>query len=157
MRPARADEAAALTALERRASTAALAHVFDPVAHPYPHSQVERRWEDLLGESGVSVLVQDAAGASGDLAVLVAHDAERVRHLAVDPGSWGSGLGDEALAAAAAAIRAGGVRPRLRCLAENHRALGFYGRRGWVRSGVEARTEWPPYPLEVELLAPAEP
>ncbi|MFY0408768.1 GNAT family N-acetyltransferase [Solicola sp. PLA-1-18] len=40
---------------------------------------------------------------------------------------------------------------RLWCLADNHRARGFYQHLGWHPSGSSRPVEWPPYPLEIEL------
>ncbi len=115
------------------------------------------RWVRTLADPRVRVEVVDGHGA-GRLDCYVAWDPGLLRHLAVRPEAWGTGLARGAVDRAAAAIRAGGMRPRLWCLADNHRALGLYAHLGWVRSGVEQPARWPPYPIEVELVleAPAD-
>jgi GNAT superfamily N-acetyltransferase len=137
-------DAPLLADLERDANLVALAHVFPADQHAFPYDDVLARWRRTLAEPGVTVVVVD--GTEG-LAAYVAHDGVTLRHLAVDPGRWGSGLGSSAVAQA----EAGGAR-RLWCLDANRRARRLYERRGWRPSGVERRAEWPPYPVEVEYV-----
>lgn len=147
-RAASCDDAVALRDLERAASLAALAHVFPPSRFPYPDGEVLDRWRSTLAEEGVEVLVVDD---SPGLASLVAWDDEVVRHLAVDPARWGEGL---ARAALTHVLDRSSTR-RLWCLAANHRARGFYRHLGWEPSGTSRLAEWPPYPMEVELVFPS--
>lgn len=117
----------------------ALAHVFPSARHPYPDLAVLTRWEHLLADPAVTTLVgEDAQG----LTCFVAFDAQRLRHLAVRPDLWGSGLAEEAFEASTA--------PRLWCLEANHRARRFYARHGWRETGVSRTSEFPPFPVELE-------
>lgn len=146
------DDVRGLTDLEEAANLVGLAHVFD--GRPFPRAAVEQRWRETLADPEVVVEAVDGAGR---LDCFLAHDRSRLRHLAVHPDRWGSGLGRAAVERAAAAIRRGGAVPRLWCLAENHRALGLYTHLGWTATGVEQRAEWPPYPVERELVLAGSP
>ena len=148
-REALAGEDLALTRLERSANLLALGHVFPPDEYPYPTGEVRERWQGLLRDASVLVGVcEDAVG----LTAVVAFDTELLRHLAVRPDAWGTGLARSALDWA---TRQAPVR-RLWCLEENTRALGFYGHLGWTPTGARQRAEFPPYPVEIELSRPSE-
>ena len=143
-RRATADDAVALRDLERVASRAGLAHVFGDL--PYPDDDVLARWALLLDDPEVVVeVVEDEQG----LVALTAHDGSTLRHLAVRPDPWNAGLGREGFARAEAA----GAR-RLWVLEANARARGLYGALGWSPSGVVQDCPWPPFPTEVEYVAP---
>lgn len=150
-RAAGPDDAVGLRDLEREANLVGLAHVFPAADFPFPDDEVLARWRRVLTEPGVRVEVSDGPDGPGP-DCFVAHDATTLRHLAVHPRRWGSGLARAAVTRAAEAIRAGGREPRLWCLAANHRALGLYLHLGWEPSGVEQRSEWTPYPVELELV-----
>ena len=143
-RRATAAYAVALRDLERVASQAGLAHVFGDL--PYPDDDVLARWALLLEDPTVVVeVVEDDHG----LVALTAHDGSTLRHLAVRPGHWSAGLGREGFARAEAA----GAR-RLWVLADNDRARALYGSLGWAPSGASQECPWPPYPAELEYVAP---
>jgi GNAT superfamily N-acetyltransferase len=144
-RTATAEDAAALRDLEREANLVGLAHVFDGLA--FPDDDVLARWEATLADPTVTVLMSDDAFTSWD-------DAGRLRHLAVRPDRWGTGLAREGVALAAAGIRATGRTPVLWVLVANHRARGLYAHLGWEPTGREQSAEWPPYPTEIELRLP---
>lgn len=144
-RPAGPADAVALRDLEREANLVALAHIFPPEDHPFPDEEVLARWRRTLAEPGVVVEVVDGPG-EGRLACFVAYDAGVLRHLAVSPARWGTGLARAAVARAEAAIST----PRLWCLRDNGRARGLYAHLGWRATGRERAAEWPPYPIEVE-------
>lgn len=143
-RRASAQDAVALRDLERLASRSGLAHVFGDL--PYPDDDVLARWVLLLDDP--EVVVEVAEDEDG-LVVLAAHDGENLRHLAVRPDHWGSGLGREGFARAEAA----GAR-RLWVLADNARARRLYESLGWRPSGVTQECPWPPFPTELEYAAP---
>lgn len=143
-RRATSGDVVALRDLERAASRAGLAHVFGDL--PYPDDDVLARWVLLLDDPEVVVeVVEDDAG----LVALAAHDGTSLRHLAVRPDHWGSGLGREGFARAEAA----GAR-RLWVLADNGRARALYESRGWRPSGTSQECPWPPFPTELEYAAP---
>jgi GNAT superfamily N-acetyltransferase len=139
------DDAVPLRDLEREANLVALAHVFAGL--PFPDEGVLDRWRATLAEPGVTVLRTDVA--------FVCWDADgRVRHLAVHPDHWGTGLAREGVELAVAGIRAGGRDPVLWVLAANHRARALYEHLGWEPTGREQPAEWAPYPTEIELGLP---
>ncbi len=137
-------DAPALADLERDANLVALAHVFPPEDHPFPHDQVLARWHAVL-EDDVVVEVVDGTGR---LSAYVAHDGRLLRHLAVHPLAWGGGLG---AAGVTRATTAGASR--LWCLTANARARALYERLGWRPTGAERVAEWPPHPHEIEYAA----
>jgi GNAT superfamily N-acetyltransferase len=143
-RRATADDVVALRDLERIASRRGLAHVFGDL--PYPDDDVLARWALLLDDPEVVVeVVEDAEG----LVALAAHDGTSLRHLAVRPDHWNAGLGREGLARAEAA----GAR-QLWVLELNTRARALYESLGWAPSGRSQECPWPPYPTELEYVAP---
>ncbi|QZY27996.1 GNAT family N-acetyltransferase [Nocardioides coralli] len=135
-------DADALADLERAANLVALGHLFPPAEHPFPYAEVRERWLATLDDALVTVEVVDG---EGHLDAFVAHDPLTLRHLAVHPDRWGSGL------ARAAVTRARGAgATRLWCLEGNHRARGLYEHLGWRPTGCSRAATWPPHPLELE-------
>ena len=151
LREARPEDAAALAALERDANLVALGHVFPPDRFPFPLAQVQARWESLLEDPTVRLGVMDGPGR---LEVLVAHDDEVLRHLAVHPERWGCGWARRAVVWAVAGIRRREGTPRLWVLRENERARSLYRHLGWVPMGQQQQCEWPPHPVELEHRLP---
>ena len=139
------DDAEALRDLEREANLVGLAHVFPGL--PFPDEGVLARWRAALADPGVTVMRTDAAFTSWDV-------DGRLRHLAVHPDRWGTGLAREGVALAVAGIRAAGRTPVLWVLVANERARGLYEHLGWEPTGREQKAEWPPYPTEVEYRLP---
>jgi GNAT superfamily N-acetyltransferase len=131
--------------LEREANLVGLAHVFPGL--PFPDEGVLERWRSTLVEPGVTVLMTDAAFTCWD-------DDGRLRHLAVHPDRWGTGLAREGVELAVSAIRAAGRVPVLWVLVANVRARALYEHLGWVETGRSQPAEWPPYPTEVEYRLP---
>lgn len=149
-RPATPADAVALRDLEKAANLASLGHVFPPELHPYPDEAVLARWRAALDEPGVRVEVVRGAGR---LRAVAAYDATTLRHLAVHPDDWGTGLGRLTVHRALAGIAAVGAdRALLWCLEENHRARGLYAHLGWRRTGRTRAAEWAPYPVEGEYV-----
>jgi GNAT superfamily N-acetyltransferase len=141
-RTATLDDAVALRDLEREANVAGLAHVFPGL--PFPDAGVLARWEATLAEPGVNVLLTEAAFTCWDA-------TGRLRHLAVHPDRWGTGLARQGVELAVAGIRSSGLVPVLWVLAANQQARGLYEHLGWEPTGREQPAEWPPYPTELEL------
>ena len=141
-RPATTSDAVALRDLERAANLVGLAHVFGDL--PFPDEGVLVRWQETLADPSVSVRMTEGAFTSWD-------DDGRLRHLAVHPDRWGTGLARAGVELAVAGIRAAGSTPSLWVLVENHRARGLYEHLGWRPTGRQQPAEWPPYPVEMEL------
>jgi GNAT superfamily N-acetyltransferase len=144
-------DAAVLRDLEREANLVGLAHVFPAEEFPFPDGGVLARWEATLANPGVTVEVY----ADPDPVVLLAYDlAGRLRHLAVAPERWGTGLGRAGVDRAVVAMTAAGLVPTLWVLTGNHRARSLYEHLGWEPTGREQAAEWPPYPTELEMRLP---
>jgi GNAT superfamily N-acetyltransferase len=153
-RQATPEDAQALLDVERAAGIAALGHIFPPGMYPFPSDEVLAKWQAAITEPGVRVLVLDdddtSRGGGSRLACFVAHDEQLLRHLAVHPAHWGSGLARAAMDRAVAEMS----DPRLWCLADNDQAIGFYEHLGWRRTGRSQAAEYPPFPDEVEMVLP---
>jgi GNAT superfamily N-acetyltransferase len=154
-RRATSDDLPRLLELEREASLAALGHVFPPDRYPYPDADVLARWALVLAEPGAEVVVRDDPDGSGRLDVLVAYDDSTLRHLAVRPDRWGTGLASSAIATALRAMdRRGTTLAQLWCLEENHRARRVYEHLGWRPTTDRQRAPWPPHPVEMRYTRP---
>ncbi len=139
-RRATADDAGALTDLERDANLVGLAHVFGEL--PFPYDAVLTRWALVLDDPEV---VTEVVGGDRGLVALAAYDHESLRHLAVHPDSWGRGIARAGVRRAVA-----GGATRLWVLTDNHRARGLYESLGWAPSGVTQECPWVPHPIELE-------
>ncbi|MDP3894657.1 GNAT family N-acetyltransferase [Nocardioides sp.] len=147
------DDAVALRDLEREANLASLGQVFPPDRFPYPADDVLARWHIVLTDPDATTLVVRAD--HGGLDALVAFDSASVRHLAVRPVHWGTGLARAALGHAVRAITAEGEGPaELWCLVDNHRARGLYEHLGWSATADRQEAPWPPHPVEMRYLLP---
>jgi RimJ/RimL family protein N-acetyltransferase len=147
-RTATPQDSPALRDLEREATLAGLGHVFAPERHPFPDDDVLARWALVLDEPDVDVLVRDAEG--GRLDVFAAYDDRSLRHLAVHPDLWGTGLATVAIGAVLQAIaRRGTTVAELWCLEENRRARRLYEHLGWEPTADHRPAPWPPHPTEM--------
>ena len=147
-REATVDDLSALTDLERDANLVGLAHVFPPDRFPFPDDDVLARWALVLDEPGVCVLVRD--GERGGLDLFAAYDDTTLRHLAVHPDVWGSGLASKAIETALHAMDLrGSTIAELWCLEENHRARRLYEYLGWRPTDDRRPAPWPPHPTEL--------
>ncbi len=141
-------DATALRDLEREANLAGLAHVFPPERHPFPDDDVLARWALVLDDPGVRVLVRDSDGGRVD--VLAAYDDRSLRHLAVHPDLWGTGLATTAIDTVLAAMARGGATvAELWCLEENSRARRLYEHLDWRPTLDRRPAPWPPHPTEM--------
>jgi RimJ/RimL family protein N-acetyltransferase len=147
-REATFEDLSALRDLERDANLAALGHVFPPDRYPFPDDDVLARWALVLDEPGVCVLVRD--DGRGGIDLFAAYDDSTLRHLAVHPDVWGTGLASEAIEAALHAMdQRGSTVAELWCLEENHRARRLYEYLGWRPSDDRRPAPWPPHPTEM--------
>jgi GNAT superfamily N-acetyltransferase len=146
IRPARLDEADALAEIQRRASVAAFAHIFEPERYPYPIDDVRRRWRDALAE-GRSVFVYEE---ENEIVGVALTGPEWLDGLYVVPERWGRGVAAALHDAALEQARADGFeRCHLWVLEENHRARRFYERRGWRLNERTRVVPYPPNPIDV--------
>ena len=139
-RRATSADAGPLADLERAANLVGLAHVFGEL--PFPYDDVLARWVLVLDDPGV--VTEVVAGDRGLLA-FAAYDHESLRHVAVHPDAWGTGLASEGIARSVAH----GSR-LLWVLEENHRARGLYEHLGWSPTGRTQECPWAPHPTELE-------
>ena len=147
-REATVDDLTALLDLERAANLAGLGHVFPPERYPFPDDDVLARWALVLDEPGVDVLVRDAPDGGIDL--FAAYDDRSLRHLAVHPGQWGSGLATTAIETVLHNMDERGTTiAELWCLEENTRARRLYERLGWRAERDRRPAPWPPHPTEM--------
>jgi RimJ/RimL family protein N-acetyltransferase len=155
-RQATRDDVAALRDLERTANLAALGHVFPPERFPFPDDAVLARWQIVLEDPDVTVLVaedhESAQGAEGEKALVgyAAYDSTTLRHLAVHPDHWGQGLASEAIETVLHAMdQRGSTIASLWCLEENRRARRLYEFLGWRAEPDRREAPWPPHPTEM--------
>ncbi len=149
-------DAPALRQLEREANLAGLGHVFPPERYPFPDDDVLARWALVLDEPGVDVLVRDSA--PGQVDVLAAYDDRSLRHLAVHPDLWGTGLASTAVDTVLRAMaRRGTTVAELWCLEENRRARRLYEHLGWRPAEDRRPAPWPPHPTEMRYTRHLEP
>jgi RimJ/RimL family protein N-acetyltransferase len=148
-RAATLDDLSALRDLEREANLVGLRHVFPPDRFPFPDDDVLARWALVLDEPGVDVLVRDAE--DGGLDLFAAYDDRSLRHLAVHPDQWGTGLATTAIETVLHAMDERGTTiAELWCLEENHRARRLYEYLGWRPVEDDRRpAPWPPHPTEM--------
>jgi GNAT superfamily N-acetyltransferase len=154
-REATPDDLSALLDLERTANLAALGHVFPPDRYPFPDDDVLARWALVLDEPGADVLVHDAGPDQAGIDVLAAYDDRSLRHLAVHPRRWGSGLATVAIEKVLHAMDERGTAvAELWCLEENRRARRLYEHLGWRAATDRRPAPWPPHPTELRYTRP---
>jgi len=148
-REATVDDLTALLDLERAANLVGLRHVFPPERYPFPEDDVLARWALVLDEPGVQVLVRDAQEGDG-LDLFAAYDDRSLRHLAVHPGQWGSGLATTAIETVLRCMDERGTTiAELWGREENTRARRLYEYLGWRAEQDRRPAPWPPHPTEM--------
>ena len=146
-----------LAELERDANLVGLAHVFPPERYPFPFDAVLARWQLVLEDPGADVLVLDDPEMDR-LALFLAYDVETIRHVAVHPDHWGTGLASAAIRAALVDMEERGTTEAyLWVLAENHRARRLYEHLGWTATADRREAPWPPHPTEVRYTVSLQP
>ena len=142
-RPATADDAVALRDLEREANLVGLAHVFGEL--PFPDDAVLARWRGDMADPEATVLMTEVAFSSW-------HDAGRLRHLAVHPDHWGTGNWPARVWSWPS--RTSAPLDVRRCCGAGRQPAGpgLFAHLGWEATGRERPAEWPPYPVEIELV-----
>ncbi|WBV43236.1 GNAT family N-acetyltransferase [Pseudoroseomonas cervicalis] len=144
LRPARAEDAPALTTLLRRSWLTTWAPEL-----PFPAVQrfaAEDPAAGYVAGMAADFLVAERAGVLLGMAHAM---GDLLAALHVDPRAWGQGVGAALLAAAERRIAEGHAVARLEVLAFNARALRFYRRQGWAE---QARRMGDEYGAPVELV-----
>ncbi|MGC9515849.1 N-acetyltransferase family protein [Methanocrinis sp.] len=103
---------------------------------------VEGRAVDGLVEGQWQRMIVAEAEADGGVLGVAAASGDSVDLLWVHPSRHGEGMGTALLECVEAGMKKRGYRAgRLSCFSENHRALGFYQRRGWMTVGEGRNVE----------------
>lgn len=145
-------DAETLTALEQRASAAALGHVFPPGDHPYPVADVTVRWAERLADRTVRVRI---AEIDGEPVGYLAYRAELILHLGVAPDRQRHGYGRALMDYATRDIRREHDEVDLWVLRDHETARKFYREYGFVDTDQERPCEYPPRPVEMKMRLPA--
>ncbi len=148
IRPARADEAETLSAIQREAAVAAFAHVFPRDRHPFPDDAIRGQWQQAVTDLETEVYEAESDGAAVG-AISVA--ADELRTLYVLPAFQGGGVGSALHDLALERLRARGVtQAKLWTLEANRAGRRFYEKRGWTATKETRVVPFPPYPLDVQ-------
>jgi RimJ/RimL family protein N-acetyltransferase len=138
----------AILGIQEPGAVQGLGHIFPQDEHPFPREAVEVRWRQELADPTIAVYV--AIDALGRVTGFAARQGDQLLHFGTAIETWGSGLAqrlhDELLESFPASV----TRLRLRVFAENRRARRFYEKLGWVETGAESRTQFPPHPVLLE-------
>lgn len=145
IRPAGPEDAVGIAHVHVRTWQVAYAHVFP--AASLANLSVERRhrlWDEYLRRDGVGIFVSETdAAVTGFVSVGASRDlvgGGELYAIYVDPAHWGTGAGNELIAAGEEWLRAHGYdHATLWVLDDNPRARRFYQRAGWSVDGA-ART-----------------
>lgn len=133
-----------LLAVQREGAVTGLLHIFPQASYPFPTETVRNRWLAEIGSSDVDcfAIMEDERVAG-----YAATRAQELVHFGTAPQTWGSGLAGQAHDEVVAHLRADGHHTAwLNVLEQNERAIRFYGRRGWVPTGLTSREPFPPHP-----------
>jgi RimJ/RimL family protein N-acetyltransferase len=152
IRPARAADEAAITALHARCIGDALAGMYDPPAQE--RAKVQRGWTGPMGAPHPrhALLVAERSGSViGFVAVGPTRDGDcdsdtigELRVILLDPSDRGSGVGSALVAVAERAMRedSGFAVAKLWVIPENARAVRCYDRCGWHPDGTTRTTDF---------------
>jgi ribosomal protein S18 acetylase RimI-like enzyme len=155
LRRADPSDADVLLTVERDCGLEALGHVFPPESFPYPIEQVRARWEQVLVDPEAVTLLAVARETGAGCGFVCVRQGV-VEHLGVDPARQREGIGSLLLAEAVRIAHDDRTAEvSLWCLVDNHRALSFYARAGWVSTGEIQQAEFAPFPFEQRLVLSA--
>jgi ribosomal protein S18 acetylase RimI-like enzyme len=134
--------------IARAASVAGFQHVFPSDLYEYPVDAIRADWVAALTDSDTETFV----AFEDDQAVGVVSVGRSVlQTLYVMPDFWGRRIGSALHDHALDRLRESDVQEaRLWTLTENHRARGFYEKRGWTLTGRTRIVPFPPHPIDVE-------
>lgn len=147
-RPMTPDDLPELVIMQERGAVAGLANVFPQDKHPFPRDLIQDRWGGELRDPDIAAYV--ATNDVGEIVAFAARRGDELLHFGTSPDTWGSGLATWLHAQLVATYPKDVTTIRLRVFADNVRARRFYERLGWVTTGHESRTSFPPHPLLVE-------
>lgn len=122
---------------------ALLGSVFPQEKHPFPRSELRRRWLEKVRAPEVDCFVIELKGVAGFAAI----KGPELLHFGTAMETWGSGLASSAHDEILERFVALGVRrARLRVAEANGRARRFYEKHGWQPNGERTQTTFPPHP-----------
>ncbi len=152
IRPARADDAETLLAVQRDACLVAFAHIFPPEDYPFPDEGVLANWRMVLAEPETEVYIAEAEGVPVGSVSL---GAGFLSTLYVVPSHQGAGVGGALHDLALERLRAQGNEvAKLWTLEENWNARRYYEKRGWELTDETRVVPFPPNPLDVQYAKP---
>jgi ribosomal protein S18 acetylase RimI-like enzyme len=152
IRPARADEAETLLAIQRDACVVAFAHIFPPEEHPFPDDDILANWRTVLAEPATEVFIAESDGVPVGSVSL---GDGFLSTLYVVPSHQGTGIGEALHDLALERLRAqGNDVAKLWTLEENWNARRYYEKRGWKLTEETRVVPFPPNPLDVQYAKP---
>lgn len=136
-----------LIPLQEAGGVAGLGHIFPQATHPFPRDRVAARWREEIADDDTDALALDVDGRLGGFVALC---GDELLHFGTAVDSWGSGLAEEAHDLAVDRLTQCGVgTARLWVFVDNDRAVRFYERLGWRRTGETRPTTFAPNPMLV--------
>lgn len=150
IREAFAADVPAILSIQEPAAIKGLGHIFPQDLHPFPRETVEARWLKELAEPTMAVYV--AANAQGRVIGFAARQDDQLLHFGTAIETWGCGLAQRLHDALIDSFPPSVTHLRLRVFSENRRARRFYEKLGWHNTGIESRTQFPPYPVLLEYV-----
>lgn len=150
LRSMAADDLAPLLVVQEQGAVAGLSDVFPQATHPFPREDVRQRWQAELADPGITAFV--AVGPDDGIVGFAARRGDEILHFGTALETWGSGLAVWLHDALVATYPPEISRLRLRVFAGNGRGRRFYENLGWVPTGVESRTSFPPHPILLEYV-----
>jgi ribosomal protein S18 acetylase RimI-like enzyme len=164
IRPARAEDAEALAALQTRSWRAAYGDYVDDERIDAASERREERWRELLaGKHGTFVIVGADAALVGFVSVGPSRDADarpgdgELYAIYVEPSLAGTGVGSELIRYAEAELARHHRAATLWVFEQNAGARAFYQRHGWApddRAGDPERWDWAPSVRYRKALSP---
>lgn len=134
-----------LLEVQREAAVVGLGHIFPQDTHPFPTVAVRARWVSEIDAPDVDCF---AVVTGGSLAGFAATRGAELLHFGTALHTWGSGLAASAHDEVLDHLRSQGhSQSWLWVFEENHRAVRFYRRRGWLPGEEKKPTSFPPHPL----------
>ena len=144
------DDLDALMPLQAQGAVTALSNLFPQDEYPFPNEVIQQRWIRELTDPAITPYV--AVDEAADLVGFAARRDDELLHFGTAVRTWGSGLATWLHDALIATFPDDLDQLRLRVFDENQRARRFYEKLGWVPTGAQTRTSYPPHPTLLEYV-----